>query len=357
MKITRLDALQPATPGSPADWRTQLGQIIVRLQTDDGQTGWGVGGGGLAGVHVVETVLRDRLIGADATDVEGLHAAMMQHTSFYGRKGLVIMAISGVDLALWDVRGKRLHRHVAQVLDPDVELGRRLPSYCTVFDDVEAETAFSAGHVAIKLHVERFGDQPDVAAIQSLVSRTRQRLGPNAQIMVDAFARWNLPTSLRIAEAIAPFDIEWLEEPMLPDQLDDYRKLAKQSPIKIAGGEHEYTAAGFRELIDREVHQILQPDINWCGGMTTLVEVYRLAKSAGLRVCPHRGSEPFAMAALASIDPAPLAESPRPWFRCISGMPDQGMTGVQLQAGIGFGIDVTEQVRLAFDDVDAESNT
>ncbi|HIF31418.1 MAG: mandelate racemase/muconate lactonizing enzyme family protein [Pirellulaceae bacterium] len=349
MKIARVDAIQPETPGSPPDWRTQLGQIIVRVQTDDGLTGWGVGGGGRACIHVAETVLRDLLVGADPSDVEGLHAAMFDHTSFYGRKGLVIMAISGVDLALWDIRGKRLNRHVAQLLNPEVEFGRGIPTYCTVFDDDEAETAFTAGHVAIKLHVERFGDDPDVSAIVSLVSRTRERLGPTAQIMVDAFARWTLQTSLEVADAIAPFQIEWLEEPMLPDRLGDYRELAKQSPIKIAGGEHEYTAGGFRELIDLGVHHILQPDINWCGGMTTLVEVYRLAKDAGLQVCPHRGSEPFSIAAIASIDPTPLAESPRRWFRCLTGMPDDRGVGTQLQPGIGFGVDVSEQVKIAFE--------
>lgn len=341
MRITQIDAFQPETPGSPPDWRTQLGQILVRIDTDDGQIGWGVGSGGAAGIHVIKTVLSDLLIGADATDVEGLHDAMLRHTVFYGRKGVVVMALSGVDLALWDLRGKAAALHVAQLLNPELDWERRLPTYCTVFDDVQAEHALTAGHTAIKLHVERFGDRPDVAQVQHLVRETRDRLGPEAPLMVDAFARWDVATSLAVAEAIAPLNVAWLEEPIMPDRLDDYELLARQSPVPIAGGEHEYLADGFRELIDRGAHHILQPDVNWCGGLTTLIEIYRMAAEAGIRVCPHRGSEPFAIPAIAALDPEPLAESPRRWFRALQGMPDDRVASMQLRPGVGFAVDAT----------------
>jgi L-rhamnonate dehydratase len=340
MHITRIEAAQPQTPGSPADWRTQLGQIIVRVHTDDGMHGIGVGGGGLAGIHIVETVLQDLLVGEDPSDVAHWHEAMLRHTCFYGRKGITVMAISGVDLALWDLRGKTHNCHVAQLLNPQVNFQKQLPTYCTVFDEHEAEHAFAAGHSAVKLHVERFGPEPRIADIQQLVSETRSRLGPEAKIMVDAFAKWNPRTSLEVAEAIADCQIDWLEEPLPPDRLEDYTWLAERSPIPIAGGEHEYTADGFRELIERGAHHVLQPDVNWCGGMTTLVEVYRLAKAANLRVCPHRGSEPYALAAIAAIDPTPLAESPRRWFRGITGMPDDRVESMQLLESKGFGVSV-----------------
>src|ERR1041384_811722 len=98
MKITGLKAFQPPTPGSPPDWRTQLGQIVVEIHTESGLVGIGVGGGGAASIHIVETVLRDLLLGRDAAAVEELHRDMLRHTVFYGRKGVVVMAISGVDL-------------------------------------------------------------------------------------------------------------------------------------------------------------------------------------------------------------------------------------------------------------------
>lgn len=340
MRITELRAMQPPTPGAPADWRTQLGQIVVEVETDDGLVGVGVGGGGAAGIHVVHTVLRDLLVGQDPTGVELLHAEMCRHTSFYGRKGLVVMAISGVDLALWDLRGKAARQPVAKLLNPEVDLERELPTYSTVFDDADAESAYRAGHRAVKLHVERFGSQPDPKAIAELVRETRQRLGPDASVMIDAFARWNVETSLRVAEAIAPYNVTWLEEPLPPEDLDGYAILAKQSPVPIAGGEHEYLADGFQTLIARRLHAVLQPDVNWCGGLTTLVAIYRMAQAAGIRVVPHRGCEPYALAAIAALDCDPLAESGRQWFTCLAGFPAIRDGRIRVSQACGFGVTI-----------------
>lgn len=338
MRISEIRATQPPTPGSPTDWRTQLGQIVIEIETDDGLIGIGVGSGGAAGIHIVQTVLRDLLLGRDVTDVESLHAEMCRHTSFYGRKGIVVMAISGVDLALWDLRGKAANQPVARLLNPEVDLDRQLPTYSTVFDDAEAESAFQAGHQSVKLHVERFGNRPDPAVIADLVKKTRDRLGPAASVMIDAFARWDVDTSLRIANAIAPYDVAWLEEPIQPDDLQGYALLAANSPVPIAGGEHEYLADGFKTLIDRRLHAVLQPDINWCGGLTTLIEIYRMAQVANIRVVPHRGCEPYALAAIAALDREPLAESGRKWFNCLDGFPSIREGRISLSGTSGFGV-------------------
>jgi len=340
MKITDIHAVQPPTPDSPPDWRTHLGQILVEVQTDTGLSGIGVGGGGAASIHVVRTVLRDLLIGREAGEVEMLHHDMHRHTSCYGRKGLVIMAISGVDLALWDLRGKAAGKSVAELLDPNVDLDRAIPTYATVFDEDDAKVALNAGHAAIKLHVERFGDRPDESQIAGLVERVRDVIGADGQLMIDAFARWDIDTTLRIDEAIAGFDVAWLEEPLAPDDYAGYKTLSEQSQIPIAGGEHEYTSAGFKELIDHRLHQVLQPDVNWCGGLTTLIDVYRMAQAAGLRVCPHRGCEPFALPAIAALDLQPLAESPRTWFNCLQNAPKIHEGVIRLSGAPGFGVAV-----------------
>src|SRR4051794_18046269 len=340
MKITGIKAWQPPTPGSPPDWRTQLGQIIVEVQTEAGITGVGVGGGGAASIHVINTVLRDLLLGKDASQVEDLHRAMHQHTLFYGRKGLVVMATSGIDLALWDIRGKAANLPVAKLLNPNVNLAADIPTYGTVFSEKEIDAALAIGHDSLKVHTESYGRQPDVKKLVGFVQSVRDRLGPKKSLMLDAFCMWDIETTVRMAEAIAPLNLKFLEEPLPPDDLDGYAQLAKRVKIPIAGGEHEYTTGGFKELIDRRLHAVLQPDINWCGGLTTVVEVYAIAKAAGLKVILHRGCEPFALHALAALDPQPLAESPRTWFNPFQGAPQIQKGLIRLNNKPGFGIEV-----------------
>jgi L-rhamnonate dehydratase len=342
MRITEIHATQPQFPDAPRDWRSSLGQIVVEVQTDTGLTGLGVGGGGAASIHIVHTVLRDLLLGRDAREVEELHREMETHTMLYGRKGIVIMAISGVDLALWDLRGKATGKSVARCLAPDLDAGRRLSTYATVVDAAGAEVAATRGHRGIKLHAERLGERPEPSVVASLLRAVRGVIGDDRFLMLDGFARWDVETTLRIADAVGEFEVAWLEEPLRPDDFAGYEELARRCPLPIAGGEHEYTALGFRELVERGLHQILQPDINWCGGMTTVVEVYRMAKAKGLRVCPHRGAEAFALHAIAALDTDPLAESPRPWFRCLQGAPDIQAGTICVSDQPGFGVTLGE---------------
>lgn len=338
MKITNVRAVQPLSPGSPPDWRTSLGQILVAVDTDCGLTGHGVGGGGLAGVHVVRTVLRDLLIGRDAEQVESHWQAMYRATLPFGRKGLAIMALSGVDLALWDLRGKAAGRPVAALLGGTA--GRRIPTYITVWHEVIAEEV--AGHHGVKLHVEHGAAGDQVEGVVTAAERARAAIGPERPLMLDAWMRWDVETSLRVGRAVEPLNVSWIEEPLSPDDLDGYAILAQQSPIPIAGGEHEFTAFGFRELVERRLHRVLQPDVCWCGGLTQLVQIYKMADRHGLRVCPHRGAEIWALHAIAALDPEPLAESGRPWMTWVGGQPAIQDGGIELTEAPGFGVTIDE---------------
>jgi L-rhamnonate dehydratase len=247
------------------------------------------------------------------------------------------MALSGVDLALWDLRGKAERRPIAELLGGTVS--RRLPTYATVWDELPEDLV--GKHRAFKLHVgHRASD--DVATVARAVEKARAVVGRDCPLMLDAWMRWDVATTLSVAEQIAPFDVGWIEEPLPADDWRGYQQLVEKCPIPIAGGEHEFTATGFAELIERRMHQVLQPDVCWCGGMTELVKIYAMARTAGLRVCPHRGAEIWALHALAALDPEPLAESARPWMTWIGGQSEIRDGFVELSDAAGFGVLIQE---------------
>lgn len=332
MKIVDIRAVQPPTPGSPEDWRTWLGQILVRVDTDEGLTGFGVGGGGLAGILVVDTVLKDLLVGVDPTDVESLWAQMYRHTLAYGQKGLALMAISGVDLALWDLRGKRADKPLVEVLGGQANV--TLPAYRTGWSPEEVVQGRDEGFEALKLHMGKM--HPDEAVDQLLA--VRDALGDETDLMADAFMLWDLDTVLDVVKRIAHCNLIWLEEPLPCDELDGYAILRDQSPVPIAGGEHEYTAKAFGHLMRERLHKVFQPDVCWCGGLTELVKIYEMQKEYGGRVVPHRGSEIWGLHAIAALDPEPLAESGRPWIKWVEGQPDIINGKITLGDAPGFGV-------------------
>ncbi len=354
MGIVRVHTAQPIAANSPPDWRTSLGQIAVRIDTDDGLVGYGVGGGGLAGMHVIREVLGPLLVGRDPAPVDAHWQQMYDATLPFGRKGIAIMAVSGVDLALWDLRAKaagltvceliRSHcgGRVSDVIGPEttVQTPPGIPTYTTVWGAVDPETA--AAPQAVKLHVSRPDSGSVVDQVVQHVHRARDLIGPDRDLMIDAWMKWDIETTLAIAERIAPFNIAWIEEPLPADDLAGYEQLSRRSPVPIAGGEHEFTALAFRELIDRRLHHVLQPDVCWCGGMTALIEIYRMAAQAGLRVVPHRGAEVWGLHGLAALDPQPLAESGRPWMTWVRGQPpiEHGLVG--LPPGPGFGVEIDD---------------
>jgi len=334
MKITNVRACQPVADNSPPDWRTSIGQILVAVDTDAGVTGYGVGGGGVAGVHIVRTVLHDLLVGRHADDIDASWQAMYDATLAFGRKGIAIMAISGVDLALWDVRGKARRQSVCALLGGTT--GVLLPTYVTVWGDIPAELA--GQHQGYKLHVERFEAGERLRRVVDRVKRARDTVGYDCELMLDAWMKWDIASTLEIAERLVEYKIGWIEEPLPADDLAGYAELCGRCPIPIAGGEHEFTAAGFAEIIDRRLHHILQPDVCWCGGLTELIKIYALAAKAGLRVCPHRGAEIWALHAIAALDKQPLAESGRPWMTWVEGQPLIENGGIQPPEKPGFGV-------------------
>jgi L-rhamnonate dehydratase len=151
-----------------------------------------------------------------------------------------------------------------------------------------------------------------------------------------------VPFTLRFAERAAPFRLDWIEEPLPPDDLAGSAELVRRAPIPIARGEHEFTAATFADLIERRLHHVVQPDVCWCGGMTELVKIYRTARDHGARVCPHRGAEISALHVLAALDPEPLAGSGRPSMTWVGGQPPIQAGHIDVPTAPGFGAVIDE---------------
>lgn len=355
MKITDVRACQPVTPDSPNDWRTSLGQILIAVDTDSGITGYGVGGGGFAGIHIVRTVLRDVLMGKNPSRIETLWKLMFDSTLAYGQKGLVLMAISGVDLALWDLRGRAEQTSVCQLLGGAQQ--NRLPTYITVWDNAALDQMAASPHQGFKLHLggqqsrnniptEAFADR-----VADQLRRARSAIGPDRELMADAWMKWSLEETHAVIERVEDLNLSWLEEPLPVHDEAGYAELVRNSSVPIAGGEHEYTSDRFRHLAEQRLHSVLQPDVCWCGGLTELIHIYAIARKFGLRVCPHRGAELWSLPAIAALDhgsDAPLAESGRPWMSWVAGQPSIKDGFVEVPDQPGFGVEIDEATITAY---------
>lgn len=298
----------------PARWRwfgpfSQLaGAILVQIRTDQGITGYGMGGGGTAAIHIIENHLKDLLAGANALNVEMLWEQMYAASSFYGRRGLAVMAISGIDLALWDILGQHAGQPVWRLLGGAVK--ERIPAYYTGGD---FERAGKLGFKAFKMGLFEAGGGTDKESRERLLAALRKArgiIGADARLMIDCLCRWNVEYTLEFAQRAADVNLYFIEEPLSPDDLAGYQRLCREvKGVRIASGEHEFTRYGFQELLHHQAAHILQPDLTWGGGLSEGRKIATLAASDGVPVMPHRGGSLFAIHLVASHPNCPMAES------------------------------------------------
>ncbi|MBI3281727.1 MAG: L-rhamnonate dehydratase [Acidobacteria bacterium] len=283
------------------------GSIVVEIRTDSGITGYGLGGGGGAAAYIVDHHLRDLLVGADPLNIELLWDQMYASTSLYGRKGLAVMAISGIDLALWDIAGKAAGLPVYRLLGGATK--ERVPVY---FTSNQPQRGLDMGMRAFKLPIDQGVAQGDDGKhrIVQRIAEVRGMIGPDAGLMIDCLARWDVPYTLEMDRRLAGHRLRWIEEPLYPDDLEGYARLCREvRGTRIASGEHEYTRYGFAELIRHKAAHILQPDITWSGGLTELRRIATLAASAGLPFIPHRGGSLYGLHLILATPTCHLAES------------------------------------------------
>jgi L-alanine-DL-glutamate epimerase-like enolase superfamily enzyme len=291
MKITAIQAVALAIPLAPmrppSAWSaaTQK-QIVVRVVTDEGLVGTGEAfayGAPTAVCAVIDESLAPLLIGQDPRRIEALVDLMHRGTMIYGRRGLAMFAISGVEIALWDLLGRSLDAPVWALLGGATRA--RLPAYASLMRYASpADVAAACRHFVaqgfrmLKLH------QTDVESVRA----AREAVGPDVQLMLDTNCPWDPPRAIAMARALAPYHLTWLEEPVWPPE--DYEGLARVASAvdtPIALGENESTAFGFREIIERRAGQILQPSITKVGGISEFRKIAALAHAANLTVVPH----------------------------------------------------------------------
>ena len=291
------------------------GWLVAELFTDDGFVG--LGNAALAPQatkQVIDLYLKPLLIGQDAWDIERLWQHMYRKTMAFGRKGIGMVAISALDIALWDVLGKSAKQPVFRLLGGRTKT--RIPVYASRLYATElgklaaeAKRYKDEGYRAMKL---RFGWGPADGAhgMQrnvELVRTVRESIGDDIDLMADAYMGWNLDYAKRMLPLLEPFRLRWLEEPVIPDDVQGYTQLKSYSRIPIAGGEHEFTLYGFRDLLEARAVDYIQFDTNRVGGITQARKIAALAEAYSVPVIPHAGQMHNYHVVMASLN-SPMAE-------------------------------------------------
>jgi D-galactarolactone cycloisomerase len=236
-------------------------------------------------------------------DIIKVYFAALGHT-----KGPAMEAVSGVDIALWDLTarrdGKTLAAYLGATLRPVPTYVSPVPFLPTPKASADAAVRLAEGFSALKLKVGRAGleDIPHIAAV-------RDAVGPDIQLMLDANCGYALEQAKMLVREIAPFDIAWLEEPLPPDDIADLRALSEVTPIPLAGGENEFTPRAFSDLITRGCVTIIQPNVARAGGISGFLELDAVAQRYGAVVAPHGVGGSVAMAATLHVASAMQAFS------------------------------------------------
>jgi L-rhamnonate dehydratase len=262
-----------------------LGLDAVELMTDKGVSGIGFGGPGCG--FVIEKHLTKLLLGEDPFNVEQLWDILWRSTLYYGRKGLVVHAISGVDNALWDLIGKSLGMPVYKLLGGETK--PRITAYCTG-NDVEQHLQFGFKKMKLAIPYGPADGREGLKKNVELVKRTRELMGPEGEIMLDCWMAFTERYTQELAESIEPYRVYWMEECLPPDDYAGFGRLNSQiKSTRIVTGEHEYTRYGFRLLLEYKAASIWQPDMTWCGGLSELRHIGALAAAYDIPVIPHGG--------------------------------------------------------------------
>ena len=281
-------------------WYDTRTAMVVEIETADGLIGWGeCYGPARITAGVVQTVA-PWLIGQDPLRTEFLWQMIYSRLRDHGQKGAVIEGLSGIDVALWDIKGKHFGVAVQRLLGGPLRsevqayatgLYRRKSGDPLRYLAEEAAGYVAEGFKAVKLKVG-FGVEEDAAVTRAV----RQAIGPDVALMVDANHAYDAVAAIRLGRAIEALDIGWFEEPVPPEDVAGYRAVKAAVSIPIAGGECEFTRFGFRDLLASRAIDIVQPDTCAAGGLSECTKIADMAEAFGVRYNPHVWSTGIAIA-------------------------------------------------------------
>jgi D-galactarolactone cycloisomerase len=340
-------------------WYARRGAMIVEIETDSGITGWGEAYGPPRLTAAAVEFLRDAIVGADAGASEAIWHRLYSVWRDHGQKGVLVEAISAIDIALWDIRGKAAGMPIHRLLGGPVR--SQVQAYATGLyrrrrDDherylrEEAASYIAQGFVAVKLKIG-FDVEHDVRMTRAV----RQEIG-DAGLMVDANHAWDAAAASRYARQVEHLNLGWFEEPVPPEDIDGYLQVKRSTSIPIAGGECEYTRLGHRELLRRRAVDVLQPDVCAAGGISECAKIAAMAWAFGVRCLPHVWGSGIGLAAslqlIAVLPHTPLSLEPQeplleldqtehPIRQAILTQPLDAERGVmQIPRGPGLGIEI-----------------
>ena len=363
MKITQVEALHLRLPKVEEVADGTQDCLLVRVSTDAGLTGLGEV---VSCSHVARAVIESPrsapfrhglaaiVQGMDASAIDAVLQAMIAGTSWYGPGGIARHTMSGIDMALWDIRGKAAGKPVRALLSNTAV--DQVPCYASVLwperpDQVaaSAQDFLSQGYRAVKYGWAPMG--PDLEVDVALVAAARQALGPEVELMVDAGRVWDTAAALERIERFEAYDISWLEEPLDPYDIDGYQELSLASPIPIATGEVLTLVEEYEDLIGTGGIHVVQPDLGRVGGISGGQRIAALAHQTEARPVPHAYGTGVLLAASAqwmAASPNPLTEftrSPSPLARdlvdCAMNFED-GL--LHLHDVPGLGVELNEEI-------------
>lgn len=333
-----------------------LGTLVVEVEAEDGTIGFAVTTGGEPASYIVEKHLSRFVEGRSPAEYEIIWDQMYYSTLYYGRKGLVVNAISGVDLAIWDLLGKLRGEPVYHMLGGAVR--DELQFYAT---GARPDLAKDMGFIGGKLPLHH-GPVEGVEGLKkniALLADMRERCGPDFWLMYDCWMALDVDYATRLAHAAHEHGLKWIEEALSPDDYWGYAELKRNAPkgMLVTTGEHESTRWGFRMLLEMGCCDIIQPDVGWCGGLTELIKISALADAHGKMVVPHgssvysyhfvitRHNSPFAEFLMMHPEPSEVVPMFSPQLLG-EPVPENGRLRATALDKPGFGVELNREVQL-----------